>query len=155
MLNRNVLLNTNLLLLLVIGSCNTQLIEKHKRTKDKFCIEDYDLLMNKIKQYGEWRITSHSLAEVSNLLRQNEQDKDLMCCLSKLCEKLKESHIDKEKLFKDSVYKRLGVTDMGIIIKSRTVQCVLTTDFDLYAEISKRKNSVINFNHLRNALTKL
>jgi len=146
----SVLLDTNLLLLLIVGVYNKELISEHKRTKN-FVVEDFDLLVESINGYEILWVTSHCLAEVSNLLRQtNErQAEDLMACFSNLVAKAKESHIPKEVIFKNGVSVRLGVADTGLIIKSKRVSCVFTVDFDLYNEISRKGNKVVNFNHLR------
>ncbi|MCL0040353.1 enoyl-CoA hydratase-related protein [Thermodesulfovibrionales bacterium] len=61
----------------------------------------------------------------------------------------KESHITKKVIFANNVSIRLGAADTGIVIKSKRVSCVFTTDLALYTEISKKGNKVVNFNHLR------
>jgi len=150
---RSVLLDTNLLVLLIIGLYDKNLIRNHKRTKN-FITEDFDLLVKSIDGYEILWITSHCLAEVSNLLKQthNSQAKELMVFLAKFISDKKESHIQKEVLFENDFSMRLGVADTGIVVKSKRVNCVFTVDFDLYNEISRHGNNVINFNHLRNEL---
>lgn len=148
---RSILLDTNILLLLIVGTYGRQLIGQHKRTKI-FTPEDYDLLVKHIEPYQRWWVTSHSLGEVSNLLRQTrtqQQAKALMACFATLCNGLKESHIGKDRLFQDALYMRLGITDTGIMLKAKRVNCVLTVDLDLHNEILKRGYKSENFNHLR------
>ena len=149
---RSVLLDTNLFLLLIVGLYNKKLIGKHKRTKN-FIEEDFDLLVKFIDDYEILWVTSHCLAEISNLIRQTQADqaKELMTYFSAFTAKAKESHIPMKVIFENDISIRLGVADTGIIIKSNRVGCVFTVDFDLYAEISNRGNNVVNFNHLRNA----
>ncbi len=148
---RSVLLDTNLLLLLIVGIYNKDLIGKHKRTKS-FVAGDFDLLVNAIDGYEILWVTSHCLAEVSNLLKQTHsvQAKELLDCFTTFVARAKESHIPKEIIFSNNYVVRLGVADTGIILKSKRVSCVFTVDFDLYTEISKMGNRVVNFNHLRN-----
>lgn len=150
---RSVLLDTNLLILLIVGLYNKNLIGNHKRTKG-FIVEDFDLLVESIGGYEILWVTSHCLAEVSNLLMQthNSQAKELMVCFAKFTANTRESHIQKEVIFKNDFSMRLGVADTGIIIKSKRVSCVFTVDFDLYSEISRRGHTVVNFNHLRNKI---
>lgn len=149
---RSVLLDTSLLLLLIVGCYNKDVIGKHKRTKS-FVSEDFDLLVKSIDGYEILWVTSHCLAEVSNLLKQthSRQAKELLACFATFIAvaKAKESHIPKEVIFSNNHAIRLGVTDTGIIIKSKRVSCVFTVDFDLYCAISKMGNHVVNFNHLR------
>jgi len=147
---RSVLLDTNLLVLLIIGLYDKKIIGTHKRTKS-FTEEDFDLLINHIGGYEILWVTSHCIAEVSNLLKQTHeiQAKELLNYFSEfICDK-RESHIPKEVVFKNNRFVRLGVSDTGIAIKSKRVDCVFTVDFDLYNEILKLGNKVINFNHLR------
>lgn len=148
---RSVLLDTNLLLLLIVGFYDKNLISKHKRTK-YFVEEDFDLLVKSINGYEVLWVTSHCLAEVSNLLKQthSSQAKELLARFGTFVATAKESHISKEAIFSNNYAIRLGVADTGIIMKSKRVSCVFTVDFDLYNEISKMGNHVVNFNHLRN-----
>ena len=146
----SVLIDTNLLLLLIVGLYNKDLISVHKRTKE-FMPKDFDLLVKCINGYKILWVTSHCLAEVSNLIMQTneKQAKELMTCFSSFVAKAKESHIPKEVIFKNGISTRLGVADTGLIIKSKRVSCVFTVDLELYLEILKRGYKVVNFNHLR------
>ena len=147
---RSVLLDTNLMLLLIVGRYNKAFIAQHKRTK-AFCVDDYDLLIEVISKFDTLWITSHCMAEVSNLLRQTDiqRAKALMALFAQLSEAARESHITKKVVFANSNYIDLGVADTGILAKSKRVSCVITADLDLYLAISKTGRLVINFNHLR------
>jgi hypothetical protein len=147
---RSVLLDTNLLVLLVVGVYDKALIREHKRTKN-FVPEDFDLLERELCGFEVIWITSHCLAEASNLLKQTDSSRvsGLLECLGQITKNAKESHIHKRAVFGNNNAFRLGVADAGIIIKSKRVTCVLTVDFDLYAQISNIGRKVVNFNHLR------
>jgi hypothetical protein len=147
---RSVLLDTNLLLLLVVGLYDRDFISKHKRTTS-FLPEDFDLLVECIDRYEVLWVTSHCLAEASNLLRQTTEvhAEGLMECFSSLVADARESRIPKEVIFKNRVFPRMGVADTGLAVKSKRVSCVFTVDFDLYREIANRGHAVVNFNHLR------
>ncbi len=64
----SLLIDTNLLVLLVVGVVDRKLISTHKRTKT-FTESDFDLLVSVLKRFNEIWITSHCLAETSNLLK--------------------------------------------------------------------------------------
>ena len=147
---RSALIDTNLLLLLIVGLNDKKLISKHKRTKN-FIPEDFDLLSEVLSGYEELWVTSHCFAEVSNLIKQTneKQAKELMAYLSIFATKTKESHIPKEIIFENKMLPRLGVADTGILVKAKRVNCVITVDLNLYIEILKKGYKVINFNHLR------
>ncbi len=147
---RSILLDTNLLVLLIVGLYDKSLINTHKRTNN-FTPEDFDLLVESINSYEVLWFTSHCIAEVSNLLKQTNRDKalELMNFLSDFIEDKKESHIHKNILINYDASLKLGVADTGILVKAKRVTCVFTVDLDLYLELLKRTNRVVNFNHLR------
>lgn len=132
------LIDTNLALLLVVGTTNKAYISTHKRTKE-FTEEDYDQLLFQLEGFESLWITSHCLAEVSNLLKQTDEKKarELLSTLSSVGGKCRESHISKSDIFHSDLYNRLGVADTGFVQKSKRVDCSFTVDFDLYRAISK------------------
>ena len=144
------LIDTNLALLLVVGMTNRNYIKTHKRTKE-FTEEDYDHLLKYLEGFDSLWITSHCLAEVSNLLKQTDKNKsqELLATLSVIGGEMKESNIAKANIFNSEVYIRLGVADTGFVQKSKRVTCQFTVDFDLYQAVSNLGRKVINFNHIR------
>lgn len=144
------LIDTNLLLLLVVGTTNKKYICTHKRTKE-FTEKDYDELLSLLEGFNLLWVTSHCLAEVSNLLKQTHagQAQELLATLSVICQNSSESHIPKADIFANKHYLRLGVADTGFVQKSKRVTCSFTVDFGLYQSISNLGKKVINFNHVR------
>lgn len=63
---KGVLVDTNLLVLLLVGTVNKQRIPNFKRTED-FTIEDYELLVRLINWFGKLIATPHVLSQVSDL----------------------------------------------------------------------------------------
>jgi hypothetical protein len=61
-----ILLDSNLLLLLTVGSFDRSLIARYKRT-DTFRASDYDLLVTIVEPFTTLVTTPHILTEVSNL----------------------------------------------------------------------------------------
>ncbi|MYM88026.1 hypothetical protein GTP91_12660 [Rugamonas sp. FT82W] len=62
------LIDTNLLLVMIIGAVDGgRYIEKSKRL-GRFCVEDYDRLWELVAEYKEVWITPYIAAEVSNLI---------------------------------------------------------------------------------------
>jgi len=150
----SVLIDTNLLLLLIIGLFDKKIISSHKRTKI-FVPEDFDLLISTINGYDMLWVTSHCFAETSNLLRQTNAKTatDLMNFFSTLVSrniaKIRESHIPINIIMGNNILPRLGITDTGILIKAKQVSLVLTVDLYLYLEISNKGYKALNFNYLR------
>jgi hypothetical protein len=67
-----VVVDANLLVLLVAGSASTPYIAKHKRLRDDYTIEDFELLGLIIAKFSEIVLLPHILVEVSSLARQIE-----------------------------------------------------------------------------------
>jgi len=64
-----VVIDTNLLVLLVVGSASRNYIQKHKRLSG-YTPEDFDLLGLILSEFSEIVFLPHILAEVSNIARQ-------------------------------------------------------------------------------------
>lgn len=147
----SVLIDTNLLVLLIVGSVDRKLIEKHRRTR-QFVTRDYDELCELLAPYDEIWITVHCLAETSNLLKQAGSGRvrdDLMLKLAVFCAQSRESYLPKERVTADECFVRLGVADTGFVQKSKRVDQSITVDVDLYLTISRLGRNVVNFNHVR------
>lgn len=66
MAKSGLLVDTNLLVLFVVGSVNRKRIQSFKRTS-KYTTADYDLLLRVLGNFGTLHTVAHVLAEVSNL----------------------------------------------------------------------------------------
>ena len=64
---KGVLVDTNLLVLFLVGAVNRQRIPSFKRTAGNFTIEDYDLLVRLLNYFGRLIVTPHVLSQVSDL----------------------------------------------------------------------------------------
>lgn len=148
----SVLIDTNLLVLLIVGATDRNLIDKHRRTKE-FMSRDYDELCGLLDEFNEFWITSHCLAETSNLLKQTNvrSVRPLLQTLAGFCSRVRESHLSKDQVLADDSFLRLGVADTGFVQKSRRVNWSITVDVQLYETISRLGRKVINFNHVRAA----
>jgi hypothetical protein len=149
-MSRSLLLDTNLLVVFVVGLTDRGEIGKHKRTRD-YTPEDFDRLLVEMNKYQELWVTSQSVAECSNLIRQihSALAERLMQTLSNLVSRINESNMSSRDLFMERCVLTLGVTDAGIAKKSRRVTNLLTADLDLYLEVSQKYGNAINFNHIR------
>ena len=147
----SVLLDTNLLVLLVVGSSNRDLIERHKRTKT-FTRDDFDLLATTINSAPKVSATSQVLAETSNLVAQIGEPlrSVLMQQLALIIRAIDEEHVDAQAACQHEAFTRLGVTDCGILEHlSANTTLLLTDDLNLYLEASRLGYLAQNFNHLR------
>jgi acyl-CoA synthetase (AMP-forming)/AMP-acid ligase II len=105
--SKGVLVDTNLLVLFLIGLVNKRRILSFKRTQD-FTIEDFDPLSRLIYWFGKLVTTPHVLSQVSDLTESHEEGKMLV------------SH---------PLFSRLGLADAAIATVCTRGTLVLTTDF--------------------------
>ena len=148
----SVLIDTNLLVLLIVGATDKSLIDRHRRTKE-FMTRDFDELCGLLDDFDEFWITSHCLAETSNLLKHtnDRRVRGLLSTLATFCSQARESHLPKDQVLTDRNYPRLGVADTGFVQKSKRVNLSITVDVQLYEAISRLGRNVVNFNHVRAA----
>ncbi|MGB7158325.1 MAG: hypothetical protein WBD40_09690 [Tepidisphaeraceae bacterium] len=143
----NVLLDTNLLLLLIIGSWDRSSVSRFKRTS-QFDEADFDLLVREIGRYGQVVTTPSILTESSNLIRDDAHVR-IAPSMVRLYATLVERWTGKSQVTADRSFSRLGYCDAMVLTVAQEGTAVLTDDLDLYMELSYRNQAVTNFNHLR------
>lgn len=150
-LQTGLLVDTNLLVLFIVGGVNRKRIPTFKRTS-AYSQEDYELLCRVIERFDPLVYTvAHVMAEVSNLtdLRGREllQARALLKSTVSL---LREPHVPSVRATEERCFERLGITDAAIFVTAEEHGCtVLTDDLDLYLALSQSTLPVINFTHLR------
>lgn len=147
-MNGKVFIDTNLLLLLIVGLYDKEYIGSHKRTAN-FSVEDFEILIMLLERV-QIVVLSSVYVEVSNLLWQT---KGPHCDLirSKLKEFIMhhcELHISSQESTADEAFPSLGLTDAGIL-KAAAEDTILTVDLDLYLAAQMRSQQSENFNHYR------
>ncbi len=145
------LIDTNILLMLLIGSYNRHMIEQFKRTK-QYTIEDYDLAIAVIRRVNNVITLPSILAEVSNLAGQLGGKRSLFECFSAFAnwiQQLEEQQIASVDVAQTDEFLRFGLTDASILQVARTGYLVLTDDFRLSNYMESNKLDVLNFTHLR------
>jgi len=140
-----------LLVLLVVGSVDRRLIERHKRLRD-FTIEDYDRLRSLLDKFSGIVTTPNVLTEVSNLAvhqdsASTEVKARLRLGLAALAGKLNERYLPSRAVVALEEFRFLGLTDSAnLLVEGVTI---LTCDAVLYLASLKKGLAAINFNHLR------
>lgn len=146
-----IILDTNVLLLLVAGLTDRRIIAKHKNLSS-FAIADFDVLQKTIRDFQSVTTTSHVLAEASNLLGQHRDPERtwLFETLKWLIEeRLEERPISSREAAQRPEFLRLGLTDGGLLESIAPGTKALTADLDLYlAILNFQSDGAINFNHL-------
>jgi hypothetical protein len=146
-----ILLDANILLLMVIGSCDRELIPRFGRTSQAFTPEDYDLLQAILTKADVIVATPSILTEVSNLCRGIGKGVRIQArlALAQVIRLTDERHVPSAEVVEDPSFTRLGLTDAAIARIAANDLRVLTIDHALHYELARRGIDVVNFNHLR------
>lgn len=151
--SRSVLIDSNLLILLAVGTASRDYITKHKATKS-FLPEDYDLLIRVLDQASDVLLLPNTLTETSNLAWTSGSFAEpgrskVIHVLRSLIDTLREDTVPCRTAAARAEFIRLGLTDAAILELSRKEIVILTTDLDLCVAAQAAGKPVINFNHLR------
>ena len=144
------LIDTNLLVLLIVGLVNRDRISRFKRTTS-YSSADWDLLSGILERISLRYTLPHVLAEVSTLTDLKGPELDIAReVLLRLIKELCELQLTSFDACATPLYRRLGLTDAAIAEAARRHRCsVLTADSDLYVALANEGSSVAMFDHLR------
>jgi rRNA-processing protein FCF1 len=146
------LIDTNLLLLLLVGSLNPSLIQKEKITANQgFDEADFNQLRDFAIKFQKLVTTPHILTEVSNHADKigGANKGEFFQQFISLIEKLDERSESSKLLAKTDAFVRFGLTDTAISRLANRNCVVLTIDFPLSGYLQSKGVSAINFNNVR------
>lgn len=152
---KNVLLDSNLLLLLVSASADIRLLRSIKRIAE-FAVQDYDLLVRFLKSFRILVTTPHILTEVSNLAKSlsGSYRRDFFNKLAALIHSNEHDSGVKERwtpaliLASLPEFSSLGITDCALGDLAFDA-LVVTADYRLSGVLRNRGIPVLNFRDLR------
>jgi hypothetical protein len=146
------LLDTNILLLDIVGGLGEGLVERFKRTRDRFESSDLAVLRKATAAAKVLLTTPHVLTETSNFLGQLPNRYALQArriLLERLKVWTEDGVAAQQAALQPEVFCRLGITDWAISHLAKRGFLVLTDDLLLYNQISSSGSVALNFNHLR------
>lgn len=146
-----IIVDTNLLILLVVGQTSLPYISMHKRLK-AYTISDYHLLVTLLAPASNICVTPNILTEACNLLKQiGEPARSLILCkFAEIVDQISETYIQSRAGVRAAEFMRLGLTDSVLLLASSDPSIVLVTaDLGLYLAAMQRGLAVVNFNHHR------
>mgnify|MGYP000992917730 CR=1 FL=1 len=147
-----ILIDTNLLLLWVVGACDRGLVGRHKRLHGRYDADDFDLLAGLLGRYAAVCLTPGTLAECSNLLRQTDPHnrRRLMTQLAQLVTASPERHLAAARVVDTPAFISLGVADATLAELASAAMPLLTDDLQLYlAVLARTPDAAVNFSQLR------
>ena len=108
------LVDTNLLVLYVVGTVNRNRIETFKRTR-QYTRADYDLLVRVLTNFEPLYTVAHVLAEVSNLTDLPGTERLLArLVLKETISVLNDAEMSSTLAAEDRIYKDLGLVDAAL-----------------------------------------
>lgn len=146
--NSGVLIDANLLLLLLVGRIDTDLIQRFKRT-DSFVSQDFEVLASIADRFSSIVTTPNILTEVSNLAVGKYQE-EISAAFAEQVTVLDESYIKSSAVTDSEAFRKLGLSD-AVICQLGQTYMVLTVDLSLYLHLNALGIEAVNFNHIRSS----
>jgi hypothetical protein len=145
-----VMLDSNLLVLLIVGTADRSYISRHKRLKT-YTEDDFDLLQQLLTDMSAVIVTPNILTETSNLASQIEEPArtHIAGAFRAFVSLAEERYIDSKQAVEQPEFRRLWLTDVGILEEMNSACVLLTADRDLYLAALHRGWKAENFNYLR------
>ena len=145
-----VIVDSNLLLLFIIGSFDEQLISTFKRTKT-YTGSDYRILSEFLSAFSEILVTPNILTEVSNLSNQLPESykPDYFTQFGEHIGRMQEHFHSSNSLRTHDSFVKFGLADASIHECAEHGRLVLTDDARLADFLGRRGIDVLNFNHIR------
>lgn len=144
---KSLIIDTNILVLLIVGTWDRESIRDHRRT-EIFSPADYDLLRSEMQKYARVLTTPGVLTEASNLMG-NAFHEEVSQQFIVVCSPLVEVIRPKETIFAEESFDRLGFADASILGAMDQDTVLLTDDAALYLQALSSEREAVNFSHLR------
>lgn len=143
--NRGILIDTNLVLLYLVGSFDTSLIRDFSRTS-MFNEEDFERT-SKFVDFFDYKITTPNiLTEVSDLI---DNRQDLQAFLSGFIRIAQEKFIESKIVCQESAFIKFGLADMANFVAAKDSYLVFTDDRPLYGYLVNSGITAVNLDQVR------
>ncbi|MEM7241737.1 MAG: hypothetical protein AAF429_06085 [Pseudomonadota bacterium] len=143
------MIDTNLLLLLIVGSLDRSKIGRKRL--ENYSKRDFQNLNTEIEKFSGHVSLPNILSETSNFLGSGKQQLVTggILALKNYVDNLDEIYQPSSGVAKSDYYSKFGLTDAAIIMiaKSHNLH-VITDDFPLYGYLSKLRVKATNLRHL-------
>ena len=145
-MTKAVAIDTNLLVLFIVGMTEPKYIARHKRLHPVYSVRQFDLVREILVRASLVLCTSHVLTEASNLLRQtgDPMRSEIMATYRRFVRRCEERAIPARLAVETPEFLRLGLTDAALLSLDPTAVHLLTVDHDLHIASSRRGFEVTN-----------
>jgi len=144
---RGAIIDTNLLLLLVVGIYDPRSIGQRRTAA--YTPSDFRLIEVVVDRLDKIVVTPNIMTEVDNLSRSLRDKQRLALAIQHIYRKISEVYRPSGEAIASPVYQQIGLTDTHIMAMASEHFLVITDDFPLYHRISNLNRDVININHIR------
>ena len=143
--NKGLLIDTNILLLYIVGSFDPILIRDFKRTAN-FNEDDFDIVSKFIRLFDFLITTPHILTEVSNFI---DKRQNLQAVLKGYIENSKEIFMESSELSKQVTFLKFGLADSSVTHTAKDKYLIFTDDRPLYGFLINSQIDAVNLEQLR------
>ena len=128
-MKNKILIDTNALILLLIGLMNPKLIPKHKRTSI-YEEDDFHQLVSVIGHLEQLVVLPNVWTEVDNLLNSfsNELKYQYIIRIKALIQTTSEQYLESIKGIENGAFLDLGLTDSLLLLYAKNCQLLITSD---------------------------
>lgn len=151
---RGLLIDTNLLLLYVVGQFDQNILLKGSFDRlAAYSLEDYQLLSGLISLFATCVTTPHVLTEVSNWIGYLSNDQEIECLAGfpKSLTSFTELKTDSFELSEEPHFRFIGLTDTALASFANDY-LIVTDDARFVFHLNKLEREALNINHLRQEL---
>ncbi len=127
-----IIIDSNSLVVLIIGLIDENLISKHKRTSI-YTKDDFYKLLNSIGDFKNLLVLPNIWTEVDNLLNnfQGNQKRDYIFKIREIISNSTEKYLETKFGLESQYFERLGLTDSLILELSKDCKFIITSDSKL------------------------
>jgi hypothetical protein len=145
---QTLILDSNLIVLLVVGLADENAVLKHKRTR-AYTVGDFQLLLRVISDYSELAALPNALSEASNLLEfeGNGLPEKIFLQFLRFVSTTREIYVPSLAASRRNEFRRLGLTDAATLEVAKEDIHILSADLGLYLAAAEAGYSVANFTH--------
>ena len=154
-MSKNIIIDSNLLLLWVVGQASPRYIGTRKNLS-AYSISDFDLLTDIIGCFSSILLTPNTLSETSNLLDRTKnasERRSILQVFRSVVGSNTELYVRSAEVCERKEFAALGLTDTTLLSLCSKETTLVTSDLDLYLAAARNAFDVINFNHHREANT--
>lgn len=152
---KGLLIDTNLLVLYIIGSIDTRFITQCKRTNGRYNPDDYYLLNRFIQLFQTVITTANIITEVSNLLEgELYRNVPILSAIPQFLETVEEKAFSSLSTIQtdEKRFVKFGLSDSVTAKLAEEGYLILTDDLKLHHYLQNKGLSSLNFNNIRNLL---